>query len=100
MIIYGLCPALWIMESGCGCADTAGLPSFSTVVSPAGPGEAGVYAGQAVRGGAWVAVNKPLKASRCGQLSGRWRVMRRARRAIRAGTVISRRRSVLVRDVA
>jgi hypothetical protein len=65
-----------------------------------GPEGAGVCAGQAVCGGAWVVVNSSLKASRCGQLSGRWSVMRRDRRAIRAGTVIRWRRSVPVRAVA
>jgi transposase InsO family protein len=57
----------------------------------------GVCPGQAVCGGAWVAVNRPLKAFRCGQLSGRWSVMRRDRRAILAATVIRWRRMVPVR---
>jgi hypothetical protein len=40
VIISGLCLVLWIMVCGCGCADTAGLSSFSTVIAPVGPGEA------------------------------------------------------------
>ena len=75
-------------------------PAFPLDWCVVGPWWGGVDAGQAAAGGAWVVVNKPVKASRCAQLIGSRRVMCRDRRAMRAGMLIRWRRRVPVRALA